>query len=99
MRLVVLVIIAFGLTACPFTVNQLNRLPVTQPLAQPVLFNRPSPLLHEASGFEFPNWYDNFQRVTAYRYDTGGLDVGIGTTTAGSTASSSQPSTCTLRPE
>ena len=78
MRSIVLVIIAFGLTACPFTVNQLNRLPATQPLAQPVLFNRPGPLLHEASGFEFPDWYDNFQRVTAYRYDTGGLDVGIG---------------------
>ena len=78
MRSIVLVIIAFGLTACPFTVNQLNRLPASQPLAQPVLFNRPGPLLHEASGFEFPDWYDNFQRVTAYRYDTGGLDVGIG---------------------
>jgi len=78
MRSIVLLAIALGLTGCPFTVDQLNSLPPAQRLAEPVLFNRPGPLLHEASGFEFPEWYDSFQRVTAYRYDTAGLDVGIG---------------------
>lgn len=78
MRSIVLLVVALGLTGCPFTGNQFNRLPAAQPLRQPVLFNRPGRLLHEASGFEFPERYDNFQRVTAYRYDTAGLDVGIG---------------------
>jgi hypothetical protein len=67
-----------GLAGCPFTVNQLNRLPATEPLAQPASFNRPGPLLHEPSGFEFPEWYAHFQRVTAYRYDSAGLHIGIG---------------------
>jgi hypothetical protein len=76
MRLALCLILA--LTGCPFTVNQINRLPGSQPLGQPVLFNRPGPLLHEPSGFEFPEWYANFQRVTAYRYDSAGLHVSIG---------------------
>ena len=66
------------LSGCPFGVNQLNRLPDSKPLAEPVLFNRPGPLVHEASGFEFRESYDHFQRVTAYRYDTAALDVGLG---------------------
>jgi len=73
-----ILLLAFLLTGCPFTVNQLNRLPGSQPLEGPVLINRPGPLPHEASGFEFPEWYDGFQRVTAYQYDTAGLDVSIG---------------------
>ena len=77
-RRVLILGLSFGLLGCPFTVNQLNRLPESQPLGQPVLFNQPGPLRHEASGLVFPEWYDNFQRVTAYRYDTAGLDVGIG---------------------
>ena len=78
MRTTVVAVVALALAGCPFTVNQVNRLPATQPLAQPVLFNRPGPLLHEASGLEFAERYEDFQRVTAYRYDTAGLNVGIG---------------------
>lgn len=66
------------LGGCPLSVYELNRLPASQPLPEPVLFNHPGPLLHEPSGFEFPEAYGSFQRVTAYRYDTAGLDVGIG---------------------
>ncbi len=77
-RMVLILGLSLGLLGCPFTVNQLNRLPESQPLRQPVLFNQPGPLRHEASGLVFPEWYDNFQRVTAYCYDTAGLHVGIG---------------------
>jgi hypothetical protein len=65
-----------GLSGCPL--YQLNRLPESQSLSQPVLFNQPGPLRLEATGLEFAEWYENFQRVTAYRYDTRGLDVGVG---------------------
>ena len=68
---------ALLISGCPNT-YQLNHNPNTQPLTQPVHFNRPGPLLHEASGLKFPESYDNFQRVTALRYDTAGLDVSIG---------------------
>ncbi len=78
MRVVFLLAFVNGLTSCPFTVNHLNRLPGSEPLAEPVLFNQPGPLFHEATGFYFPEWYDNFQRVTAFRYDTAGQHVSIG---------------------
>lgn len=78
MRLFVLGILVAVLSGCPFSVNKLNRLPASQPLAQPVLFNQPGPLLHAPSGLAFAEAYGSFQRVTAYRYDTAGLDVGIG---------------------
>ncbi|HXJ35303.1 MAG TPA: sterol desaturase family protein [Candidatus Eisenbacteria bacterium] len=67
-----------ALSGCPGTVNQPNGLPPSQPLTQPVSFNQPGPLLHEASGLTFAESYGTFQRVTAYRYDTAGLDVGVG---------------------
>jgi hypothetical protein len=59
-------------------VNQINRIPESQLLQEPELFNQPGVLKHDPTGFAFPEWYDNFQRVTAYRYDTAGLNVGIG---------------------
>jgi len=59
-------------------VTQMNGRPSSQPVGAPVLINAPGPLRLEPSGFEFPEWYGNFQRVTAYRYDTAGLDVSIG---------------------
>jgi len=67
-----------ALAGCSSTVNQLNDLPASQPLPQPVSFNQPGPLLHEASGLTFAESYGGFQRVSAYRYDTAGLDVGVG---------------------
>ena len=49
-----LVALALALCGCPFGgVTQLNRLPKSEPLAQPELVNRPGPLLHEPTGFEF----------------------------------------------
>jgi hypothetical protein len=78
MRVPVLLAFILVLPGCPYTVNQLNRLPQTEPLAQPVLFNQPGPLVHAPTGFVFPERYDNFQRVTAYRYDTAGLNIEIG---------------------
>jgi hypothetical protein len=73
------IIFAVALSGCPFGgVNQLNRLPESQPLREPQLVNRPGVLTHDPTRFSFPEWYDNFQRVTAYRYDTGGLDFSVG---------------------
>jgi len=76
-RAILLVGLALGLSACT-SVNHLNRLPTTQPLRQAENFDRPGPLLLEASGFEFPERYGSFQRVGAHRFDTEGLDVGVG---------------------
>ena len=70
--------LALAATGCPFTVTQLNRLPPTQPLAAPVSIDGPGPLRHEASGVEFAERYDGFERVAAVRYDTAGLDVSVG---------------------
>ena len=68
-----------ALSGCPFGgVTQLNRLPESQALQTPQLFNRPGVLRHEATGFDFSEWYENFQRVTAYRYDTAELNISIG---------------------
>jgi hypothetical protein len=78
MRIAITLGLMLVLTGCPFTVNQLNRLPASQTYTRPALFNRPGSLLHEPSGFTFPDGYDDFQRVTAYGYDTAGLDVSIG---------------------
>jgi hypothetical protein len=69
---------ALLLSGCWPSVWKLDRLPESEPLGQAVLINRPGPLRHEPSGFEFAEWYDSFQRVTAYGYDTAGLDVAIG---------------------
>jgi hypothetical protein len=57
-RIVLILGLLLGLSGCPFTVNQLSRLPELQPLRQPVLFNQRGPLLHEASGLEFAEWYE-----------------------------------------
>jgi hypothetical protein len=73
-----LLVTALLLTACPFSIYQLDRRPVSEPLAEPVLINRPGPLLHEPSGLVFAERYDGFERVTADRYDTAGLHVSIG---------------------
>lgn len=79
MRFLILGMMALLLSGCPFGgVNQINRLPESQALREPELFNRPGVLTHEPTGFAFSEWYANFQRVTAYRYDTAGLSVGIG---------------------
>jgi hypothetical protein len=79
MKFLILAIMALLLSGCPLGgVSQINRIPESQALREPELFNRPGVLTHEPSGFAFPEWYANFQRVTAYRYDTAGLNVGIG---------------------
>lgn len=77
MRIALVIGFTIILSGCPNT-YQLNSLSDTQPLTQPVHFNRPGPLLHEASGLKFSELYNNFQRVAALRYDTAGLDVSIG---------------------
>ena len=79
MRFLILAILVAVSTGCPFTgVTQLNDIPESQRLGEPELFNHPGVLTHEPTGFAFPESYDHFQRVTAYRYDTAGLHVGIG---------------------
>jgi hypothetical protein len=70
--------LSLGLLGCPFSVTRIDRRAVSEPLARPASFDRPGPLLHEASGLEFAEWYDGFQRVSAYRFDTAGENVGIG---------------------
>ncbi len=67
---------ALLLSGCPNT-YQLNHNSDTQPLAQPINFNRPGPLLHEASGLNFSEVYGNFQRSSAMIFDIAGLDVGF----------------------
>lgn len=79
LRRAALVALALALCACPFAgVTQLNRLPESEPLPEPELVNRPGPLRHEPTGFEFPERYADFERVTAYRYDSAGLDFSVG---------------------
>lgn len=79
MRFLVLAMVAPLLSGCPFAgVTQVNPIPESEALREPEIFNRPGVLTHEPSGFAFSEWYANFQRVTAYRYDTAGLDIGIG---------------------
>lgn len=79
MRIATLLMLTLALSGCPFAgITQLNRIPQSEALSEPVLFNRPGVLQHETTGFEFPEWYDNFHRVTAYRYDTAGLDISVG---------------------
>jgi hypothetical protein len=78
MRSVLILGLSISLAGCPLSVYDLNTLPKSEPLGEPVLFNRPGPLLHEPSGIEFAERYDDFQRVTADRYDTAGLHVSIG---------------------
>jgi hypothetical protein len=71
-------VVILALSGCPLSVYDVNRLPPSQPLGEPVLFNAPGPLRHDPSGLTFPESYGQFQRVTAYRYDTAGLDVSVG---------------------
>ena len=78
MRLIFILGFSIILSGCPGTVNQINRLPDSQSLDRPTPINHPGPLRHEPSGFTFPERYDNFQRVNAYRYDTVGLNEGFG---------------------
>jgi len=74
MRVILIVGFAFILSGCPGTVNQINRLPDSQSLDRLIPINQPGPLLHEASGFTFPERYGNFQRIKAYQYDVAGLN-------------------------
>ncbi len=73
-----LVGLLLGLTGCPLSLYQANRLPESRPLAEPVLFNHPGPLLHEPTKLLFEEEYQRFERVTAYRYDTTGQSVSFG---------------------
>lgn len=73
-----LVVAIVALAGCPRTVTRMNRLPATEPLAEPVSIDRPGPLLHEPSGLTFAESYGDFRRVTALRYDSAGLHVGVG---------------------
>jgi hypothetical protein len=68
---------AVALTACASTTAPAP-LPESQLLGQPISINKPGALRHEPSGFEFAEAYGSFRRVSARRYDTAGLNVGIG---------------------
>src|SRR5262245_14134747 len=72
-----LVVLACSLTGC-FGLYQLNRLPEPQPPGRPVSIEAPGPVLHAESGLRLAESYADFQRVAATRYDSAGLDVGIG---------------------
>jgi hypothetical protein len=67
------------LTACPiFTVTHVNRLPESRPLDRPAGQNPPGPIRLEVHDLEFAERYGTFERVGLYRYDSAGLNVGIG---------------------
>jgi hypothetical protein len=78
MRAVLVLIGLIGLTGCPGTVSHMNRLPESEALTEPASINRPGPVVHEASGLEFAERYGGFERVSAFRFDEKGLDVGMG---------------------
>jgi hypothetical protein len=66
--------VASGL-GCP--VYHLNRLPSTTSLAQPIAETVAGDFVH-ASGIRFAQAYEDFVRVSVTRYDTAGLDYGVG---------------------
>lgn len=79
MRILIVVMLALVLSGCPFGgVNQVNTVQQSERLREPELFNRPGMLSHAATGFAFAEWYDNFERVNAYRYDRAGLSASFG---------------------
>ena len=79
MRMAILLFVVLILAGCPFGgVTQMNRLPEIQLLPEARLINRPGSLRHQPTGFEFAESYATFQRVTAYQYDTAGLDISVG---------------------
>ena len=49
----------------------------SEPLGRPVSVKISGPLIHEPSGFEFPESYDSFSRSLILRYDTAGLDMSV----------------------
>jgi hypothetical protein len=49
----------------------------SEPLGRPVPMKISGPLIHEPSGFEFPESYDSFSRTLVLRYDTAGLDMSV----------------------
>lgn len=75
-RLAIIILLTSGCVSCG--VYQLSPIPESRPLLQPALINHPGILTHSHTGFAFSEQYGNFQRVTAYRYDTAGVDISIG---------------------
>jgi hypothetical protein len=69
--------VLLALTACSSGARPAP-LPPSPLLVKAVSFERPGPLRHDATGFEFAERYGAFERVSARRYDTEGLNVGIG---------------------
>jgi len=68
---------AVVLAACS-SAARVAPLPSSPLLGKPVSFNKPGPLQHAATGFEFAESYGAFKRVSARRYDAAGLNVGVG---------------------
>jgi hypothetical protein len=71
-----LVLVSVVLVACG--VYQVNTLPPSQVLDEPMSIQRPGPLVQPLSGLEFAESYGGFARVSAVRYDTEGLNLAIG---------------------
>jgi hypothetical protein len=77
-RTLIVLGLLLALPGCPSSVTRIDRRAESEPLARPVPIDHPGPVRHEASGLEFAEGYDGFQRVSAFRFDTAGENVGIG---------------------
>ncbi len=76
LALPVLLFAALALQGC--SVYQLNRLPDSSPLKQPVPIPTVGEFKHEPSRYVFPTQVDGFQRIDLVQYDTAGLDIAAG---------------------
>ena len=68
--------LSLGLSACP--VYQVNRLPESAALGQPIPLSVAGDFRHEPSQFVFPVAVGGFTRVAMMRYDSAGLHVSAG---------------------
>lgn len=66
------------LSGCP--VYQVNSNPTSAPLARPEPTVASGDYTHTPSGYNFPMAVGGFERVNILRYDSAGLNVGVGYT-------------------
>jgi hypothetical protein len=72
-----LVTLALGLGGCLGTLTHVNDLPESQQLERKIAVRGPGPLVHAKAGLSFAESYGPFQRMSAWRYDTAGLDMSV----------------------
>ena len=77
-RLGLVLAAAVLLPGCPASVYQLNHLPDSTPLPQPLPISSSTDFTHTPSQYMFPLSVAGFDRVALFRYDTNGLDVSAG---------------------